>query len=281
MDYHSLRTRLEPLYGKTEARAIADCLLGEAFGLSKADILCGAVERLSLADNTRLCRMVSRLEAFEPVQYVVGSTYFCRRRFKTAKGALIPRPETEELCTWITSENTDIEAPKILDIGTGSGCIACTLALDMRQSEVSAWDISTDALAIAAENARLLSAHVSLTQQDMLCKSPDSALWNIIVSNPPYICDKERADMSRNVLDYEPHAALFVPDAAPLLFYRAIAIYAQAALKPHGRLYFEINPLYADDIRALLAETDFKNIEIRTDQYGRQRMARAEKGGKL
>jgi len=281
MNYRELRSRLEPLYGKTEARAVADFLLGEAFGLSRADILCGAVERLNEDDTARLARMVGRLQAFEPVQYVVGGTTFCGRRFKTAKGALIPRPETEELCTWIIDESKGLNSPKILDIGTGTGCIACTLALDISRSEVSAWDISPDALAIASENARRLSARVSLIRQDALHKSPDFALWDIIVSNPPYICNKERADMSRNVLDYEPHAALFVPDADPLLFYRAIAIYARTALKPRGRLFLEINPLYAGDVRTLLAEMGFKNVEIRLDQFGRLRMVRAERCGEI
>lgn len=275
MTYRELRQKLTPLYGEGEARAVADMLLDEAFGLGKADILCGAVERMSPFDTARLGEMLRRLMAFEPVQYVIGAAEFCGRRFKVAPGVLIPRPETEELCAWITAESKTLGAPNILDIGTGSGCIACTLAVDIPRSSVSAWDISADALAIARENAASLGATVAFTEQDMLSKTPDFDLWDIVVSNPPYICNKERASMERNVLDYEPHSALFVPDTEPLLFYRAIALYAATALRPRGRLFFEINPQYAVDMRTMLEETGFKDIEIRKDECGKERMVKA------
>lgn len=275
MNYRELRARLIPLYGENEARAVADMLLGEAFGMTKADILCGAVERLGADDTARLASMLRRLLAFEPVQYVLGFADFCGRRFKTASGVLIPRPETEELCAWITADNSTLAAPNILDIGTGSGCIACTLTLDIPQSRVSAWDTSAPALAIAAENARLLNARVDFSRQDALRKTQDNALWDIIVSNPPYICNKERASMHRNVTDHEPHSALFVPDSEPLLFYHRIALYAATALKPQGCLYFEINPLYASELRAMLVSMGFNGVEIRPDSYGKLRMAKA------
>lgn len=275
MDYRELRKKLTPLYGESEARAVADILLEDVFGLTKADIICGAVERLSTADGTRLALMTDRLLANEPVQYVVGHTCFLGRQFKTAPGALIPRPETEELCSWIISESSAFETPDILDIGTGTGCIACTLALDIPQSKVCGWDISADALAIAAENADALKAPVSLKQQDMLRKTADHTHWDIIASNPPYICLSEKNGMSPNVTEHEPDVALFVPDSDPLLFYRAIAQYARTALKPRGRLYFEINPLYAHELTAMLESAGFKKIIIKKDLYEKKRMASA------
>lgn len=275
MNYRELRAKLTPLYGESEARAVTDILLEDVFGLTKADIICGAVERLSADDSARLALMADRLLANEPVQYVVGHTKFLGRQFKTAPGALIPRPETEELCTWIISESSAFEAPDILDIGTGTACIACTLALDIPKSRVCGWDISAEALAIASENASSLKAPVSLKQQDILSKSTDRARWDIIASNPPYICLSEKSGMSPNVTEHEPHAALFVPGSDPLLFYRSIAHYALTALKPRGRLFFEINPLYAHELTAMLESAGFKEIIIKKDMYGKKRMASA------
>lgn len=278
MTYREMRARLTPLYGEGEARAVADYVLSEAFGLSKADVICGAVEQMNAADTVRLEQMMSRLMTSEPVQYVVGFTEFASRRFNVAPGVLIPRPETEELCTWIKAESTAFSSLSILDVGTGSGCIACTLALDVKQSSVSAWDISAEALAIARANAAQLDAHVDFIRQDALNAPVDSALWDIIVSNPPYICDKEKSGMASNVLNHEPHTALFVPDSDPLLFYRSISHYAVKALRPQGRLYFEINPLYANDIKVMLATLGFENIVIKRDQWQRERMVRAVRG---
>ncbi len=167
----------------------------------------------------------------------------------------------------------------ILDIGTGSGCIACTLAAELPEAEVTAWDISEEALAIARENARRTHVHVSFEQVDILdprliAASPQNR-YQVIVSNPPYICQKEQATMERHVLDHEPHLALFVPDDDPLLFYRAIARYASLSLTPGGSLYFEINPLYATELSALLSAMSYHDIEIRNDQFGKPRMIKA------
>jgi len=275
MNYRELRARLAPLYGESEARAVTDMLLSETFGLAKADVLCGAVERMSLSDTAKLEQLTQRLERFEPVQYVIGHAEFCGRRFKVAPCVLIPRPETEELCAWIEEECASGNPQKALDVGTGSGCIACTLALDIRQSEVEAWDISAEALAIARENAARLGARVSFKQQNALRKKDDSPQWNIIVSNPPYICLSERKDMERNVLEHEPHSALFVPDNDPLLFYRAISRYAAASLLPGGRLFYEINPQHARETVAMLRDMNFKKIVVRDDSYGKERMVSA------
>lgn len=164
--------------------------------------------------------------------------------------------------------------PSILDIGTGSGCIAITVALALPQARVTAWDISTDALAIAAGNAHRLGASVRFEHQDALSAPDDKERWDVIVSNPPYICDRERADMSDNVLSYEPELALFVPDSDPLLFYRAIARYASKALKPGGRLLFETNTAYAHEVAQVMANEGFTAIEVRNDCFGKPRMVK-------
>lgn len=168
----------------------------------------------------------------------------------------------------------EIPHPSILDIGTGSGCIAITVALALPQAHVTAWDISTDALAIAAGNAHRLGASVRFEHQDALSAPDDEERWDVIVSNPPYICDRERADMSDNVLSYEPELALFVPDSDPLLFYRAIARYASKALKPGGRLLFETNTAYAHKVAQAMADEGFTAIEVRNDCFGKPRMVK-------
>lgn len=174
----------------------------------------------------------------------------------------------------VSKKGEEAPHPSILDIGTGSGCIAITVALALPQARVTAWDISTDALAIAAGNAHRLGASVRFEHQDALSAPDDEACWDVIVSNPPYICDKERADMSDNVLSYEPELALFVPDSDPLLFYRAIAHYASKALKPGGRLLFETNTAYAHEVAQAMADEGFTAIEVRNDCFGKPRMVK-------
>ena len=174
----------------------------------------------------------------------------------------------------VSEKGEEVPHPSILDIGTGSGCIAITVALALPQARVTAWDISTDALAIAAGNAHRLGASVRFEHQDALNAPDDEERWDVIVSNPPYICDKERADMSDNVLSYEPELALFVPDSDPLLFYRAIARYASKALKPGGRLLFETNTAYAHEVAQAMANEGFTAIEVRNDCFGKPRMVK-------
>lgn len=174
----------------------------------------------------------------------------------------------------VSEKGEEAPHPSILDIGTGSGCIAITVALALPQAHVTAWDISTDALAIAAGNAHRLGASVRFEHQDALSAPDDEERWDVIVSNPPYICDKERADMSDNVLSYEPELALFVPDSTPLLFYRAIARYASKALKPGGRLLFETNTAYAHEVAQAMADEGFTAIEVRNDCFGKPRMVK-------
>lgn len=276
MTYRELWRTLEPLYGNGEARAITDYVLDVCFGLSKADILCGAVDEMTAEKTAELNKIFGRLTEGEPVQYVLGRAEFSGRWFNVRPSVLIPRPETEELCAWITADNKASCSPKVLDIGTGSGCIAITLQLDMPESKVTAWDISADALDVARENAQQLGANVNFVKQDTLNAKPEGE-WDVIVSNPPYICEKEKKDMAVNVLEHEPHTALFVPDAAPLLFYRAITRLAVQTLSKGGRLYFEINPIYADDTCRMMRAEGMTAVELRSDMYGKQRMAKGVK----
>lgn len=276
MTYRELWRTLEPLYGNGEARAVTDYVLDVCFGLSKADIMCGAVEEMTAEKTAELNKIFGRLMEGEPVQYVLGRAEFSGRWFNVRPGVLIPRPETEELCAWITADSKASASPKVLDIGTGSGCIAITLQLDMPESKVTAWDISADALDVARENAQQLGANVNFVKQDALNAKPEGE-WDVIVSNPPYICEKEKKDMAVNVLEHEPHTALFVPDADPLLFYRAITRLAVQTLNKGGRLYFEINPIYADDTCRMMQAEGMTAVELRSDMYGKQRMAKGVK----
>ena len=285
MTYEELWHRLTHIYDAGEAKAIVRWVLDVRFGLSWTDILCGKVTELSAHDQTELEKIMQRLEKGEPVQYIIGVADFCGRQFQVAPGVLIPRPETAELCRMIIAESAQKgQSPlcDILDIGTGSGCIAITLALEMPEAKVTAWDISDDALRIASENAKQLGASVTFEHHDVLDSSlftlhSSLPLWDLIVSNPPYICNKEADGMAQNVLDYEPHLALFVPDDDPLLFYRTIAQYATKALKPQGSLFFEINPLYASSLSQLLSTMSCYDIEILPDQFGKQRFLKATK----
>ena len=271
MNYEQLYQRLSNIYDTGEAKAIVRWVLDVCFGLSTADIYCGKVTQLSPNDQAELEKIMQRLEKAEPVQYVLGATDFCGRQFHVALGVLIPRPETAELCHLIVKDG----GSDILDIGTGSGCIAITLALDIADSKVTAWDISDDALAIAKGNADKLDANVVFEHRDALALEPDAERWDVIVSNPPYICRKEADEMEENVLRYEPDTALFVPDDDPLLFYRHIMFYAQSALRLGGRLYFEINPIYADSIVDKLNDLGFTDVSKIDDQYGKTRFIKA------
>ncbi len=283
MTYKELWQCLTKAYDEGEAKAIARMTYEERFGLTLSDIYLGKDIQLSSDCQTELEEIVKRLLQGEPIQYVLGQADFCGRKFLVNKHVLIPRPETEELCQWIAgSEKRKVISDKcsILDIGTGSGCIAITLAAMYPEAEVTAWDICTEALEVARENAKRTNVHVSFEQVDVLNIPHFSSLishFSLIISNPPYICNKERAKMEANVLKHEPHTALFVPDDNPLLFYRAIAQYGQTALKEGGWLYFEINPLYAESLSLMLNKMSYHDIEIKVDQYGKQRMIRALK----
>ena len=284
MTYNELWRQLTQVYDDYEAKAIARMVYEVRFGLMPSDLFIGKDTQLSTDDQKLLAEITQRLLTGEPVQYVLGEAEFGGRTFHVEPGVLIPRPETYELCQWIMEERRGKKEEgrntSILDIGTGSGCIACTLAAELADAEVTAWDISDDALRIATENAKRTNVHVSFKKVDVLNTSllnrerPATGL-DIIVSNPPYICNKERATMERNVLEHEPELALFVPDDDPLLFYRTIARFAAKTLNPGGALYFEINPLYVSEMQQMLSEEGFSHTEIRSDQFGKQRFTKS------
>ena len=278
--YQQLWQSLTPLYDAGEAQAIVRTVLDVEYGMTLTDIICGKVNELSSDEERNLEEIIIRLQNGEPVQYVLGEADFAGRTFHVEPGVLIPRPETAELCQWVEEEVSSLKADErkqILDICTGSGCIAITLGLNIPNSEVTGWDISEDALRIAQGNVEMLKAgNVRIEYQNALMLPKTAETADIIVSNPPYICEKEKADMEKNVLEHEPSIALFVPDEDPLKFYRAIAEYALSALKSEGALYFEINPIYEKETREMLQSLGFKDIETKEDAFGKKRMMKAK-----
>ena len=282
MTYRQLWTSLLDLYDRQEAQSIVRMVLDSRFGLDLTAIVCGGVEALSEAQQSALSAIMSRLRTGEPVQYVLDEAWFCGVRFHVAPGVLIPRSETEELCRMILADETR-PGRRVLDIGTGSGCIAITLALNLPEAKVSAIDISDQALTIARGNAAALGASMDFIKQDILDRSQAGAagaIFDVIVSNPPYVTVSEKKDMQSNVLDHEPSLALFVPDDDALRFYRAIADYAIGCLSTGGKLYFEINPLFAQPLELMLKEKGFDNVGIVDDSFGKARFAKAQwRGG--
>lgn len=301
--YQQLWQSLTPLYDAGEAQAIVRTVLDVKYGMTLTDIICGKVNEKSADEERKLEEIIIRLQKGEPVQYVLGEADFAGRTFRVEPGVLIPRPETAELCQWIekdmieklivssgdssedspedssgNSPQATDDARRILDICTGSGCIAITLGLNIPNSEVTGWDISEDALRIAQGNVEMMKAgNVRIEHQDALTLPKAAEAADLIVSNPPYICEKEKAGMEKNVLDYEPGLALFVPDEDPLKFYRAIAELASIELRSWGLLYFEINPLYEKETREMLEGFGFKDIETKEDSFGKKRIMRAVK----
>lgn len=286
---------LLPLYEAREAQAIVRMVLEYRFAFSFTDIACGEVERLTEVQQKELLSDMRRLKNGEPVQYVLGNAWFCDRSFHVEPGVLIPRPETEQLCRIIIKDYTNnnhthssnFNSKNILDIGTGSGCIAITLALGIPNAKVNGIDISPNALRIAKANAERLGANVNFSIGNALSLLPlseenkdvertsEGGGETVIVSNPPYIAESERQDMSKNVLEHEPELALFVPDDDPLIFYRSIGSYAAKSLVNNGWLYFEINPRFAKELKGMLFELGFSNVEIINDDFGKQRFIRA------
>ena len=286
MTYSEIWHRIATSYDDGEARAIARILIEELFGLSYADIVCGATEQLSADDTLRLDTAVRRIEQGEPLQHVLGYADFCGNRFSVNSSVLIPRPETEWLVDegaklmdgCIASDKTQHKAPhspkRILDIGTGSGCIAISLKLRLGDAYVEAWDISEEALRTAQDNADALKAEVVFRKRDALRADNTAAPWDLIVSNPPYICDSERSAMDDNVLLHEPHTALFVPDDDPLRFYHAIARYALLTLNIGGSLLFECNTRYAEATGAMLSDMGFEEVTVSDDCFNLPRFVR-------
>lgn len=272
-EFVRLRNSLVPVCGEGEARAVAFLVMEELAGLTRTDIYAGKGSQFSEETRKRFDNICEALVSGVPVQYALGTAWFCGRRFRVTPDVLIPRPETEELVAWaVDVARSRGGALRILDAGTGSGCIAVSLKLALPEAQVEAWDVSEGALAVAKENAASLGAEVHFSLRDMLQPWPEGEEYDLVVSNPPYICERERAEMERHVLDHEPSLALFVPDADPLLFYRALAEGAVRCLRPGGRLLVETNRAYADATAELFTKTGLKGAEVRVDAYGNARM---------
>lgn len=272
---------LQSHYVAQEAQAIAFWLLEDFLQLSKTSILVNQAVQLSADKKNALAQALTRLKNQEPIQYVLGHTEFYGLHFQVRPGVLIPRPETEELVDWIV-QNHSAQNLQVLDIGTGSGCVAISLAKNLSLPKVYGLDVSTDALGIAQQNAVANQVKVSFIQDNILqpqhiqAQFPADQSLDIVVSNPPYVTPAEKAQMSANVLEHEPDLALFVPETQPLVFYEAIARLASRKLKPGGMLYFEINEQYGQEMQALLQSLGFVHLQLRQDMFGKDRMMRGE-----
>ncbi len=270
-----LQRRLAHLLGEGEARAVTLLLFEHIGGLSTVDVLTGRDAELPEETKEKLRAAARRVEQGEPVQYVIGKTVFMGLELKVSPAVLIPRPETEDLVRLLISENKGLNDGKVLDIGTGSGCIALAVKHQMPDTRVTAWDVSEKALEVAHHNALKNGLDVKFQLKDILLPQQSADHFDIIVSNPPYVCTSEEAEMERQVLDFEPHTALFVPDDDPLLFYRAIARLGQKHLKKGGSLYFEINAAFGEPTCQLLRQMGYRDVELRRDITGRDRMVKA------
>ena len=271
-----LRSGLAGVAEPQEVQAMIRVIFEDVFHYDQVDVALRQESELPDFAQERISDIIARLQRHEPLQYIVGKARFHGHQFKVTPAVLIPRPETEQLVDLIIDENPGSDL-RVLDMGTGSGCIAISLARALKFPVVDALDISRDALAVARENAAALKANnVRLFESDMLSPQP-SATYDIIVSNPPYICWSEREAMERNVKDYEPGQALFVPDDDPLLFYKAIVPYASRSLERGGRLYLEINQRFGDEVKRLIEDCGFDDVRIIEDSYGKVRFAAAVK----
>jgi release factor glutamine methyltransferase len=275
-----LRAQLAPYYPAGEVSALIRLLLEEVCGLTRTQQLAHPDLVLPTDQRERLDAIGRRLATGEPIQYVLGYEWFAGRKFAVSRDTLIPRPETAELVSLILSDlrANASHAPTLLDVGTGTGCIALSLAAELPDAQVFALDISEGALDVARQNARsLTTTNVQFIQGDIL--HPEGLVLptlDLIVSNPPYIRPSEAAEMEGNVLNFEPHSALFVPEADPLLFYRAIAQFGRTRLRPGGLLYFEINAAFGPETCALLTELDYVDVQLQDDSFGHNRMIRCQ-----
>ena len=271
-----IRQELGEHYSQSERSTLARIILEEVSGLTFADITSGKSSNLSVSQSRKMKQIIARLKNGEPFQYVLGKTTFYGLDFVVGREVLIPRPETEELVEWIIDDN-GAKPITILDIGTGSGCIAIALAANILNASVHGWDISSAALKMAEENARRNKVQLFFTQQNLFDPVPAAPQFDLIVSNPPYITESERETMDSTVTDHEPEEALFVPDSDPLLFYKRIASLAEGLLNEGGRLFFEIHRCRGAEVCTMLQEKCFREIELRRDLSGNDRMVRAVK----
>ncbi len=269
-----LRKGLDGVAEPQEVQAMIRVICEDVFHYDPVDMALRQESELPDFAQQRITEIIDRLRRDEPLQYIVGHARFHGHQFKVTPAVLIPRPETEQLVDLIVDENKASDL-RVLDMGTGSGCIAISLARALKFAQVDALDVSRDALDVARENAVVLKVKVRFFESDMLSPQPP-ARYDIIVSNPPYICWSEREAMDRNVKDYEPGQALFVPDNDPLLFYKAIAPYAAQSLERGGRLYLEINRRFGNEVKRLLEDNGFDEVRIIEDSFGNPRFAAAK-----
>lgn len=267
--------RLEPLMGIGEARATVRIILEHIYGWKPVDIAIRLDNEISDFRSRQIDDIVDRLALGEPLQYILGSARFYGLDFSVTPDVLIPRPETEEMVDAILRVNTASDL-RVLDIGTGSGCVAIALARNLRFPVITAIDVSEKALKVAAANAAALRTNIRFEHADVRTYNPPADSFDIIVSNPPYVAESERDLMEARVVAHEPGLALFVPDSDPLLFYRPIAALAARALVPGGRLYLEINPRFAADVARLAADAGLCDVEIIRDIHGRNRFVCAQ-----
>lgn len=272
--YRQIVDALPPEYDAREARAVALLVLEEAFGIGRTELYAGTARALTAAEHVRLDALVARLAAGEPVQYVLGTCRFCGLRLRVTPDVLIPRPETEEIVDRVLRAEAG-RPLRVLDAGTGSGCIAVALARGLAGASVEAWDLSEAALAVARANADACGARVRFCRRDLLAPPPTGCSFDVVVSNPPYVCRRERAAMDGRVLRYEPASALFVPDDDPLLFYRALSALGRAVLPPGGRMYLETNRAYGRDVCDLLLADGYADARVSRDSYGNDRLVTA------
>ena len=266
-----LREGLAGVADPQEVQAMIRVICEDVFNYDPVDVSLRQESELPDFAPQRVAEIIARLQRHEPLQYILGTARFHGHRFKVTPAVLIPRPETEQLVDLIIEENPGSDL-RVLDMGTGSGCIAISLARALKFARVDALDVSRDALAVARDNAASLKVKVRFFESDILAPQP-AATYDIIVSNPPYITWSERELMERNVKDYEPAQALFVPDNDPLLFYKAIASYANRSLEKGGRLYLEINQRFGAEVKRLLEDCGFDEVRIIVDSFGKDRFA--------
>lgn len=273
--YQNIKSALTEIYSESEIHALSTQILEKITGLPKSRLLVDSSIHLTDNQQEEADSIIEKLKNYEPIQYILGEAEFYGSIFKVNPSVLIPRPETEELVEWIET-SADVSNGKILDIGTGSGCIPIVLKKKFPQAEVSALDISAEALKIARENAELNGVYIDFIQKDIFGINELDKKYDVIVSNPPYVLESDKREMQTAVLEYEPHLALFVPDTDPLIFYRKIASLAKNHLTENGKLYFEIHQGQAENCIKLLESLGFKHITLRKDLSGNDRMIRAE-----
>lgn len=271
--------KLIPIYDLLEAESFFYIILEDRFQMKRIDLALDPKFSFSEEELVQWNAILEQLQKEIPIQYILGTAHFYGLEFEVNENTLIPRPETEELVEWIIKKNDFKKEIKILDIGTGSGCIAISLAKNLPDSTVFAIDVSEKALETAKKNALRNDANVTFLRQDILATEDLGQDFDIIVSNPPYVRNLEKVEIKKNVLEHEPHLALFVEDDDALIFYRKIAALAQKSLTPNGQLYFEINQYLGTEMIDLLEINNFKNVELRKDIYDNDRMILGLKSG--